>query len=73
MKLYGFLIGQIEILLVEVLKFVGFVDVMMSWFFCVYLKFGYVECGVIVEVVFVVLCWKMEFLYLVESGIGMFV
>ncbi|AOJ01197.1 MULTISPECIES: RsmB/NOP family class I SAM-dependent RNA methyltransferase [Burkholderia] len=70
MKLHGFLIGQTEALLAEVLKFVGPADVTTSRFFRAHPKLGHAERGVIAEAVFAVLRRKMEYAHLAESGTG---
>ncbi|MCA7930441.1 RsmB/NOP family class I SAM-dependent RNA methyltransferase [Burkholderia cepacia] len=70
MKLHGFLIGQTETLLAEVLKFAGPADATTSRFFRAHPKLGHAERGVIAEAVFAVLRRKMEFSHLAESGIG---
>ncbi|MDR0244514.1 MAG: RsmB/NOP family class I SAM-dependent RNA methyltransferase [Burkholderia sp.] len=70
MKLHGFLIGQTETLLAEVLKFAGPADATTSRFFRAHPKLGHAERGVIAEAVFAVLRRKMEFSHLAESGTG---
>ncbi|MCQ0029221.1 RsmB/NOP family class I SAM-dependent RNA methyltransferase [Burkholderia glumae] len=70
MKLHGFLIGQTETLLAEVLKFTGPADAATSRFFRAHPKLGHGERGVIAEAVFAVLRRKMEFSHLAESGSG---
>ncbi|CAJ8922284.1 NOL1/NOP2/sun family protein [Burkholderia pseudomallei] len=70
MKLHGFLIGQTEALLAEVLKFVGPADVTTSRFFRAHPKLGHAERGVIAEAVFAVLRRRMEYAHLAESGTG---
>jgi len=70
MKLHGFLIGQTETLLAEVLKFTGPADSTTSRFFRAHTKLGHNERGVIAEAVFAVLRRKMEFGHLAESGTG---
>lgn len=70
MKLHGFLIGQTETLLAEVLKFAGPADATTSRFFRAHPKLGHAERGVIAEAVFAVLRRKMEFAHLAESGTG---
>ncbi|AOJ69712.1 MULTISPECIES: RsmB/NOP family class I SAM-dependent RNA methyltransferase [Burkholderia] len=70
MKLHGFLIGQTEALLAEVLKFAGPADVTTSRFFRAHPKLGHAERGVIAEAVFAVLRRKMEYAHLAESGTG---
>ncbi|AOK30412.1 MULTISPECIES: RsmB/NOP family class I SAM-dependent RNA methyltransferase [Burkholderia] len=70
MKLHGFLIGQTETLLAEVLKFAGPADVVTSRFFRAHPKLGHAERGVIAEAVFAVLRRKMEYAHLAESGSG---
>lgn len=64
MKLHGFLIGQTETLLAEVLKFAGPADVTTSRFFRAHPKLGHAERGVIAEAVFAVLRRKTEFSHL---------
>lgn len=70
MKLHGFLIGQTETLLAEVLQFTGPADATTSRFFRAHPKLGHSERGVIAEAVFAVLRRKMEFSHLAESGSG---
>ncbi|WP_179401562.1 RsmB/NOP family class I SAM-dependent RNA methyltransferase [Burkholderia guangdongensis] len=70
MKLHGFLIGQTETLLAEVLKFAGPADATTSRFFRAHPKLGHAERGVIAEAVFAVLRRKMEYGHLAESGSG---
>jgi 16S rRNA (cytosine967-C5)-methyltransferase len=70
MKLHGFLIGQTETLLADVLKFTGPADAMTSRFFRAHPKLGHGERGVIAEAVFAVLRRRMEFAHLAESGSG---
>ncbi|WP_323121024.1 RsmB/NOP family class I SAM-dependent RNA methyltransferase [Burkholderia alba] len=70
MKLHGFLIGQTEALLAEVLKFAGPADATTSRFFRAHPKLGHAERGVIAEAVFAVLRRKMEYGHLAESGTG---
>jgi len=70
MKLHGFLIGQTETLLAEVLKFTRPADSTTSRFFRAHPKLGHNERGVIAEAVFAVLRRKMEFGHLAESGTG---
>ncbi|VBQ29918.1 RsmB/NOP family class I SAM-dependent RNA methyltransferase [Burkholderia pseudomallei] len=70
MKLHGFLIGQTEALLAEVLKFAGPADVTTSRFFRAHPKLGHTERGVIAEAVFAVLRRRMEYAHLAESGTG---
>jgi 16S rRNA (cytosine967-C5)-methyltransferase len=70
MKLHGFLIGQTETLLAEVLKFAGPADATTSRFFRAHPKLGHSERGVIAEAVFAVLRRRMEFAHLAESGSG---
>ncbi|TPA30912.1 SAM-dependent methyltransferase [Burkholderia pseudomallei] len=70
MKLHGFLIGQTEALLAEVLKFAGPADVTTSRFFRAHPKLGHAERGVIAEAVFAVLRRRMEYAHLAESGTG---
>lgn len=69
-KLHGFLIGQTETLLAEVLKFTGPADATTSRFFRAHPKLGHAERGVIAEAVFAVLRRKMEYGHLAESGSG---
>ncbi|PMS10061.1 RsmB/NOP family class I SAM-dependent RNA methyltransferase [Trinickia caryophylli] len=68
--LHGFLIGQTEALLTEVLKFTGPADATTSRFFRAHPKLGHSERGVIAEAVFAVLRRRMEFSHLAESGSG---
>ncbi|CAN0622988.1 16S rRNA (cytosine967-C5)-methyltransferase [Burkholderia multivorans] len=70
MKLHGFLIGQTETLLAEVLKFAGPADATTSRFFRAHPKLGHAERGVIAEAVFAVLRRRTEFAHLAESGTG---
>jgi 16S rRNA (cytosine967-C5)-methyltransferase len=70
MKLHGFLIGQTESLLADVLKLAGPADVATSRFFRAHPKLGHAERGVIAEAVFAVLRRKMEYGHLAESGTG---
>jgi len=70
MRLHGFLIGQTETLLADVLKFTGPADAATSRFFRAHPKLGHGERGVIAEAVFAVLRRKMEFAHLAESGSG---
>src|SRR6201996_6838584 len=70
MRLHGFLIGQSETLLAEVLKFEGPADAATSRFFRAHPKLGHGERGVIAEAVFAVLRRRMEFAHLAESGSG---
>ncbi|KAF1027561.1 MAG: Ribosomal RNA small subunit methyltransferase B [Burkholderia plantarii] len=70
MKLHGFLIGQTEALLADVLKFAGPADATTSRFFRAHPKLGHAERGVIAEAVFAVLRRKMEYSHLAESGTG---
>ncbi|KNA36242.1 SAM-dependent methyltransferase [Burkholderia pseudomallei] len=70
MKLHGFLIGQTEALLAEVLKFASPADVTTSRFFRAHPKLGHAERGVIAEAVFAVLRRRMEYAHLAESGTG---
>ncbi|MGN4029943.1 SAM-dependent methyltransferase, partial [Burkholderia gladioli] len=51
MKLHGFLIGQTETLLGDVLKFAGPADATTSRFFRAHPKLGHAERGVIAEAV----------------------
>ncbi|MEM5331532.1 RsmB/NOP family class I SAM-dependent RNA methyltransferase [Paraburkholderia sp. JHI2823] len=70
MRLHGFLIGQTETLLADVLKFTGPADAVTSRFFREHPKLGHSERGVIAEAVFAVLRRRMEFAHLAESGTG---
>lgn len=70
MRLHGFLIGQTETLLADVLKFTGPADAITSRFFREHPKLGHGERGVIAEAVFAVLRRRMEFAHLAESGTG---
>ena len=70
MRLHGFLIGQTETLLAEVLKLTGPADATTSRFFRAHPKLGHGERGVIAEAVFAVLRRRMEFAHLAESGAG---
>ena len=70
MRLHGFLIGQTETLLAEVLKLNGPADATTSRFFRAHPKLGHGERGVIAEAVFAVLRRRMEFAHLAESGTG---
>ncbi|MCG5073000.1 RsmB/NOP family class I SAM-dependent RNA methyltransferase [Paraburkholderia tagetis] len=70
MRLHGFLIGQTETLLADVLKFTGPADAVTSRFFREHPKLGHAERGVIAEAVFAVLRRRMEFAHLAESGTG---
>ncbi|MEX3547935.1 MAG: RsmB/NOP family class I SAM-dependent RNA methyltransferase [Burkholderia sp.] len=70
MKLHGFLIGQTETLLGDVLKFEGPADATTSRFFRAHPKLGHAERGVIAEAVFAVLRRKMEYSHLAERGSG---
>src|SRR5580698_1495279 len=70
MRLHGFLIGQTETLLADVLRFSGPADAATSRFFRAHPKLGHNERGVIAEAVFAVLRRKMEFSHLAESGSG---
>ena len=70
MRLHGFLIGQTETLLADVLRFSGPADAATSRFFRAHPKLGHNERGVIAEAVFAVLRRKMEFSHLSESGSG---
>ena len=69
MKLHGFLIGQTETLLAEVLKFAG-PPMRRRAGSRAHPKLGHAERGVIAEAVFAVLRRKMEFSHLAESGTG---
>ncbi|MEA3121133.1 MAG: rRNA (cytosine967-C5)-methyltransferase [Paraburkholderia sp.] len=68
--LHGFLIGQTEALLAEILKFAGPADATTSRFFRAHPKLGHSERGIIAEAVFAVLRRRMEFAHLGESGTG---
>ncbi|MGG1944666.1 RsmB/NOP family class I SAM-dependent RNA methyltransferase [Trinickia sp. NRRL B-1857] len=68
--LHGFLIGQTETLLAEILKFTGPADATTSRFFRAHPKLGHGERGIIAEAVFAVLRRRMEFAHLAESGSG---
>jgi 16S rRNA (cytosine967-C5)-methyltransferase len=68
--LHGFLVGQTEALLAEILKFAGPADATASRFFRAHPKLGHHERGIIAEAVFAVLRRKMEFSHLAESGVG---
>ena len=70
MRLHGFLIGQTETLLAEVLRLNGPADATTSRFFRAHPKLGHGERGVIAEAVFAVLRRRMEFAHLAESGAG---
>ncbi|WP_024901712.1 RsmB/NOP family class I SAM-dependent RNA methyltransferase [Robbsia andropogonis] len=70
MKLHGFLIGQTETLLAEVLQFSGPADAAVSRFFRTHSKLGHAERGVIAEAIYAVLRRKMEFAHLAEGGSG---
>jgi len=70
MRLHGFLIGQTETLLAEVLKLNGPADATTSRFFRAHPKLGHGERGVIAEAVFAVLRRRMEFAHLAEGGAG---
>lgn len=70
MKVHGFLIGQTETLLADILKFTGPADATTSRFFRAHPKLGHSERGVIAEAVFAVLRRRMEFAHLAESGVG---
>jgi tRNA and rRNA cytosine-C5-methylases len=70
MRLHGFLIGQTETLLAEVLKLTGPADATTSRFFRAHPKLGHGERGVIAEAVFAVLRRRMEFAHLAEGGAG---
>ncbi|MGV2291999.1 RsmB/NOP family class I SAM-dependent RNA methyltransferase [Trinickia sp. YCB016] len=69
-RVHGFLIGQTETLLAEVLKLTGPADATTSRFFRAHPKLGHNERGVIAEAVFAVLRRRMEFAHLAESGSG---
>ena len=62
--LHGFLIGQTETLLAEILKFTGPADATTSRFFRAHPKLGHSERGIIAEAVFAVLRRRMEFAHL---------
>ena len=68
--LHGFLIGQTETLLADILKFAGPADATTSRFFRAHPKLGHAERGIIAEAVFAVLRRRMEFAHLAESGSG---
>ena len=68
--LHGFLIGQTETLLADILKFTGPADATTSRFFRAHPKLGHAERGIIAEAVFAVLRRRMEFAHLAESGSG---
>lgn len=68
--LHGFLVGQTEALIAEVLKFTGPADATTSRFFRAHPKLGHNERGLIAEAVFAVLRRRMEFAHLAESGTG---
>ncbi len=70
MRPHGFLIGQTETLLADVLRFAGPADAATSRFFRAHPKLGHGERGIIAEAVFAVLRRKMEFSHLAESGTG---
>ncbi len=70
MRLHGFLIGQTETLLAEVLQLNGPADATTSRFFRAHPKLGHSERGVIAEAVFAVLRRRMEFAHLAEGGAG---
>jgi len=70
MRLHGFLIGQTEALLADVLKFTGPADAATSRFFRAHPKLGHSDRGVIAEAVFAVLRHRTEFAHLAESGTG---
>ncbi len=70
MKLHGFLIGQTEMLLVDVLQFTAPADVVTSRFFRAHPKLGHAERGAIAEAVFATLRRRMEYAHLAESGTG---
>lgn len=69
-RVHGFLVGQAETLLAEVLDFKGPADVTTTRFFREHPKLGHAERGVIAEAVFAVLRRRTEFLHLGESGTG---
>lgn len=69
-RVHGFLVGQAETLLAEVLKFEGPADATTSRFFREHPKLGHSERGVIAEAVFAVLRRRSEFSHLAESGSG---
>jgi 16S rRNA (cytosine967-C5)-methyltransferase len=69
-RVHGFLVGQAETLLAEVLQFAGAADATTSRFFREHPKLGHAERGIIAEAVFAVLRRRTEFLNLAESGWG---
>ena len=69
-RVHGFLVGQAETLLAEVLEFKGPADATTSRFFREHPKLGHSERGVIAEAVFAVLRRRTEFSHLSESGTG---
>jgi 16S rRNA (cytosine967-C5)-methyltransferase len=69
-RVHGFLVGQAETLLAEVLEFKGPADATTSRFFREHPKLGHAERGVIAEAVFAVLRRRSEFSHLAESGTG---
>ncbi|MEJ0002945.1 MAG: RsmB/NOP family class I SAM-dependent RNA methyltransferase [Pararobbsia sp.] len=68
--MHGFLVGQAETLLAEVLEFTGPADATTSRFFREHPKLGHAERGIIAEAVFAVLRRRTEFSHLAESGWG---
>ena len=69
-RVHGFLVGQAETLLAEVLEFRGPADATTSRFFREHPKLGHAERGIIAEAVFAVLRRRTEFSHLSESGWG---
>jgi 16S rRNA (cytosine967-C5)-methyltransferase len=69
-RVHGFLVGQAETLLAEILHFTGAADATTSRFFREHPKLGHSERGIIAEAVFAVLRRRTEFLHLAESGWG---
>lgn len=69
-RVHGFLVGQAETLLAEILNFTGAADATTSRFFREHPKLGHAERGIIAEAVFAVLRRRTEFLHLAESGWG---
>src|ERR1700733_14767604 len=67
-RLHGFLIGQTEALLTELLRFTGPADATVSRFFKDHPKLGHSERGLIAEAVFAVLRRRTEFAHLAEGG-----
>lgn len=70
MKLHGFLVGQAETLLADVMRMSGPADVAVSRFFRQHPKLGHSERGVLAEAVYAVLRRRMEFAHLAEGGSG---